>query len=561
MSDILERFAVLILPEKITFLAEDFFAEISNVSKKDLKTFLSSIISDSAENVYIKKQAIDRLMDLVFLNSIKPRQALGILLDDWEGTNLLLTVNRVKSLYYLYEQDPDEIETIFTAYSKEDEAELSAEALFHLGLINLQKGLLASELEYSLFSLEKSKSDFHSASQLIENRIDAVVFTKIVELTIDVIKKVTASLSNKLKELASLLFQRESYAFSFVDAPFYVGFYRVLYGLLEISQQTPSSWLDFRHNLTNLFFQYSSIQNQEIKSRLSLSTLTTSFIEKLDDSFFLPFFSLNFSAEKSRISARLGELDETSEEASFLKKIIELSTGDLKKKASIDSLKFELAKIFPLVSIDTINNLLTSNDDLSEGAKLFKVFEILQKPSTVQLNDALIRSCLQLQSMRIYYGNYSEDDRNTMIASLLESSGFLIKDQTRRSRSQTGKSAGEVDILVEDYNHNPISIIEAMNLTSVQKDYIKQHIDKIFTYDANGLVNNYILVYANVVNFGTFYTNYRNYVRSNAFQFPLISLTEANELPYSEIRKFTIIHRRNNLDVNMNHILINLFDK
>jgi len=558
MANIVHNYNYMSVPERMGFMSVDFFTQIQRADVQQLNGFLLGIISDQKENSYVKGLAIDRLMDLVFLGTIKCRQALSILIDNWSLDEVHLNVKRIKSLYFLYEHSSQEIETLLIQYLSNDEAELSAEASFHLGLINMQKGLLSLDQSTSIYSLEKSKAEFLSASQIIENRVDANIFSKIISLTLDILKNVTDSLVNGLKEIGDLLFKIEGFSFNFRNGPFYTGFYRVLQGLANISVQNPRSWLDYRLELSNLFQQYALIQNQEIKDRLQLSSLSGSFLEKLNTAFFDPFFTLNFSADKSRISSRLIEVDQNSPEAIFLNKLLALSGDEVKKKADNEALKKELMKLFSPVGEDTINSLLLQFSDLDIQARLFKVFEILSKPSAVQLDDVIIRCCLMLQSMRSYYGNCLEDDRNTIIANLLESAGYLLKDQTRRSITQTGKSAGEIDVFIEDINHNPISIIEALNLSSVDKSYIELHIDKIFTYDANGLKDNYVIVYSTAANFGSFYNRYRDFVKSHIFKYPLKSLKENTQLPYAELKSFTVVHERNSMEINMHHIVINL---
>ena len=109
------------------------------------------------------------------------------------------------------------------------------------------------------------------------------------------------------------------------------------------------------------------------------------------------------------------------------------------------------------------------------------VIEELKAPSINEFTDKLINACIKLQGNRIYRGNYSEDDRNTFIASILEASDYNTKDQTRWSTSAAGKSAGEIDIFIYDKKGYPFTIIEALNLASLKTDYTILHINKIFT--------------------------------------------------------------------------------
>lgn len=561
MTGLKNHFTPKSIPERIRFLQFDFFAEAKMSTDKELSFLLSTIILDSAENTYVRKLAVERLMDLVFLEKLKPRQALTILIDNWEADEVLLNITRIKSIYYFSEYDGEEVKSILEQYQNSEEVELAAEAFFHLGLIDMQHGLLSQDQVSSISFLEKSQFKFQSASEIIENRTDARVLSKVIELTVNVLKNITHSLRDCLKEIADLLFQMEGFSFNFKNGPFYIGFYRILVGIVKISEQNPLSWLDYRAELSSLFFEYSLIKDQEIKDRLSLSRLSSSFLEKLNALFFEPFFALNFSAEQSRITVRLNELPENSQEASFLKNLLSILATDPKKKASSELLKTQFKQLFPSVSDATINELEVKYSGDNQLLQMFKIYRELAKPSPAQLDNAILRSCLNMQTNRLYYGNFSEDDRNTFIASLLESAGYLIKDQTKKSTTQTGKSAGEIDIFIQDSDRFPISLIEALNLTSVSKDYIKTHIDKIFTYDANGLLDNYILVYANVKKFDSFYVSYRDFVKSHSFQYPLVRLVEDSSLPYSELKRFTIVHNRNDVEVNMHHVVINLSER
>lgn len=561
MAGINNHFTAMTVAERITFLQFEFFAQADKSSEKELNILLSGIISDSNENTYIQKLAIERLMDLVFLNKLKPRQALAVLIDNWDQEDISLNITRIKSLYYLFEHEKEDIEIIFSHYLISEETELAAEASFHLGLIDMQQGLLSQDKASSVASLEKSRSEFFSASQLVENRTDAHILGKVLDLTVNILNNVNHCLESGLKEIAELLFKMEGFSFNFKQGPFYIGFYRILTGLANISEQNPRSWLDYRAELSSLFYQYSLIKDQEIKDRLSLSQLSSSFLGKLNTAYFEPFFALNFSADQSRITLRLNELPIDSQEASFLKNLLAFLGTDSKKKASSESLKSQLKQLFPSASDVTIAGIERKYSGENEHTQLYNIYKELSRPSATRLGDAIIKSCLTIQTNHIYYGNFPEDDRNTFIASLLESSGFLIKDQTRKSTSETGKSAGEVDIFIQDIDHVPISLIEALNLTYVYKSNIVTHINKIFTYDANGLPDNYIIVYANVANFGSFYNTYRDYVKSHAFKFPLVELTEDSSVQFSELKKFTVVHNRHGLKVNMHHIVINLSDK
>lgn len=100
----------------------------------------------------------------------------------------------------------------------------------------------------------------------------------------------------------------------------------------------------------------------------------------------------------------------------------------------------------------------------------------------------LLAACVKLQSNSTYFET-SENQRNDYIRDLLKTEKYDVKDQTRRGISAIGKSAGEVDILIEE-GGLPVTIIEALNLDSLDTNYLDRHLDKVYRYDTVGNVFN-----------------------------------------------------------------------
>lgn len=164
-----------------------------------------------------------------------------------------------------------------------------------------------------------------------------------------------------------------------------------------------------------------------------------------------------------------------------------------------------------------------------------------------------------MQANRIYKGNFSEDDRNTYISDLLDSAGYQTKDQTRQGTSYAGKSAGEIDILIKDSRGLPFTIIEALNLVSVDKKYIKKHIEKLLNnYDTVGLENNFIVVYANVANFGGFCSKYIDYISNkHKYKYLFQSVKEIEDYRYADFKIYEAEHIRHGNKVFLYHVIIN----
>ena len=199
-------------------------------------------------------------------------------------------------------------------------------------------------------------------------------------------------------------------------------------------------------------------------------------------------------------------------------------------------------------------NILVLKVHKAERFVGIKIESDISKDIDKYLEDVLY-SCIQLQSL-VLYSDSKENDRNDFIVKILESKGYIIKDQTRRGKSNTGKDAGEVDAYIQNRNGFPFSIIEALKLKSFNSDYVDTHIDKIYKYDTVGNLVNICLTYANVENFDAFWQKYYNHVRIRDYRNKLVAMDENGVLPYSEIRVAKATHLRSGKLTYLYHIAV-----
>lgn len=132
--------------------------------------------------------------------------------------------------------------------------------------------------------------------------------------------------------------------------------------------------------------------------------------------------------------------------------------------------------------------------------------------------DDLIQACKMMQANRTYIGKDSkgndieENIRNDYLRDMLEFKGYVAKDQTRQGFSKSGKDAGELDILIRcNTKVQSQIVIEGMNLTSIEKDIVKDHFEKIFEYDTNGNNYNVLLSYVSASDFSSFCLKYKRF--------------------------------------------------
>lgn len=545
--------------KKIEFFDSDIQKVARGLTEKELYAFLRATILDKEENSYIRKKALEVFVNCILLKMLKVRHGLSLLIDDWEtDAETFLEAQRLKELFLFYDED-DSVEEIFQEGLTSSEAEISSQCFLNLGLIKMQRGFSSKTKEDCLKQLDESLYYFNKSGQEIENRVDAKIYKRTVLVVIDILKGIWGEVGSNLEVIANLLFRKEVFSFKLEKHSLYSGFYRVLWNLTKIKVEDVSQWLDFRNGLNRLFVQYSEIKNQTLKDRLNESVLSKVYVSTLKNYFLEPYFALSLKSDVARIDARLQEVNVGSDEHQFLLDVRRIVEDSDKKKIELQTLEERLKKAFPLRTSAAISNVVKRIKYPNNPHDILNAYEELSLPTDSQLLDHVISACSKLQGNRTYRGNYSEDDRNTYIADLLESSGYIAKDQTRWSTSYAGKSAGEIDIFLHDKFGHPLSIIEALNLDSLKQNYTKLHLDKVFKYDVTGLQSNFIVTYSNAKNFADFWNKYKEFIKNHTYKYDLITCEEIENYPYSEIRVIKAKHLRSEKQVSLYHIAINLY--
>jgi len=189
--------------------------------------------------------------------------------------------------------------------------------------------------------------------------------------------------------------------------------------------------------------------------------------------------------------------------------------------------------------------------------KLLKGFE--SKPSQKDLLETIKIIAQKVQGVAKTMPP-DEDSRNTFFALLIEAHGFIVKDQSRWGRSETGKSMGYTDIKIENSKRKTLAIIEAFNLKGFDKNYIDRHLIKLFGYDPTGLEKNFIIVYSEVNDFSGLWKKYLDNIYEIDFRFPLKGITQ-EKTGYAEIKLAKTKHMREDEEVSIYHLFINMNPK
>ena len=131
-----------------------------------------------------------------------------------------------------------------------------------------------------------------------------------------------------------------------------------------------------------------------------------------------------------------------------------------------------------------------------------------------KLCEYLISACAQIQSNPKYW-NEKEDPRSTQVRTILRNRGVFVSDQTLYGHAKDSDNPGEVDLMIMKDAADPLTIIEAMNIDSVNKKYIQDHLNKLLDdYNPSGLPELFLVAYVQKAkkSFQTFWNDYVDFI-------------------------------------------------
>ena len=147
-----------------------------------------------------------------------------------------------------------------------------------------------------------------------------------------------------------------------------------------------------------------------------------------------------------------------------------------------------------------------------------------------KLLEKIILACGNIQDEPIYRlvpksdghgyvnGQGMEDLRNRRIRDNLMNAGYRMNDQTQRGVSGTGKSVGELDMLVCNDSNEPWTIIEALRVSDQDKSEWNKHLKKLSdNYNTRGFPVLYLLTYvdADAKTFAQIWESYQEHIKTH----------------------------------------------
>lgn len=182
--------------------------------------------------------------------------------------------------------------------------------------------------------------------------------------------------------------------------------------------------------------------------------------------------------------------------------------------------------------------------------------KVIQKDK--KLAKTIATACIKLIQKPLFI-NQTENIRNDEIRDYLSMAGYDVKDQTRTGFSSSGISIGEADMMIVE-NNIPFSFIEALNLKSVDRAYIIEHIERIHKYDRTGTSANFLICYVNSKNPERFTIEYLKLITSYTYTLPVVEFNpdvkDILDTMAANIRIIKQSFNRNRNITDLYHILV-----
>lgn len=181
------------------------------------------------------------------------------------------------------------------------------------------------------------------------------------------------------------------------------------------------------------------------------------------------------------------------------------------------------------------------------------------------LLDSMISVGLHLQGNKNYRG-WDENGRNSVVRDSLGDNGYIVLDQSLRGTSETGKSYGELDLLIQREPNRPWVLCEALIVGGYTYKW-NEHLDKLLNeYNPHGLSTLFLLTYVDCekTKFTSIWTKYKQHIRENAPENFLcmpetVSMDLHSEYEYIKIARCS--YRRDSYVPTVYHIFVQMDPK
>lgn len=541
--------------EKVYFWDVIFNQEMTDIDPESVLQFLKNVVLNNNETLFCKMRALKEIISWTFLDKIKQRKTISFLLDEMINSNEeSLECYRLKYLSLFYQREKHDIKDTLLKKSNEQNSLIKAEAKYQLGLIIFFDSNDLHNKKQFLDSIMNAKQIFEEVALIEENRIDAELLSLICSYINSCFIFDLESCKKTYQQIKELIFEGILLQIDDKISPVYLNIGQNISKLHKIINKNPDTWIDYKIEFNKLCADFYELLNFSYKNNDWYRSLQERMNERLKVEIIEPIFKYNYKATLSKIEVLLSQSYNNDPTTTFLNYLKEILLSEDIKEVNHNQEWFK--KNFPMLTEDDWNSFNESVNQSNVSGAVYNLLNAMQKLTPEKVLDDIVSACIKLQANQ-KFKNCIEDERNDYIRDMLSSQKYDLRDQTRQGTSKEGKTSGENDLLIFN-NNEPCCLFEALNLKSLDKGYIKEHIDKIYKYDTLGYRYNFLVSYVKIKDFSSFWTKYLDYIKEYEYPYPLDSFEEnaGDKYYYPSLRVASTTLLRNEIKTVLYHICV-----
>lgn len=299
-----KTFSTKSIKDKVVLL-EDWMQGCDNInfgSEKSVKGFFREVIENES-NIYLRKLSIEFLSFLTALDKIRKSSTIDILLDIEDSDEPQIIVPSLKYLYAFYDNNDDILKKL-QDFKESLDADVSSEAYYRLGLIQLlNNGVFNDNINF-LKCLEQSARLFKSAFCTVENRVDAQYFYEVTNYLMAIISVDKISAEAALKNLTNLSFVRSAFSYNTESFKLENKIHDVLLKVYRIFENSNNhnNWIDYAREFSRLAQYHLEFLNISFSNNEVQYQLIENFKKSIDSQILENMYINNFAYYEAKIN-------------------------------------------------------------------------------------------------------------------------------------------------------------------------------------------------------------------------------------------------------------------
>jgi len=229
--------------EKVLFF-DNFYqnVDVETVVVDDLVSFLENVFKTSSD-AFLKERALYYLSGLLLTKyTTNPYKAIALLLDIKPTDEEFLIVETIKFLFLFHSMGQyDQIRSAIEGFQNHQSAEVTSEAYFRLGLMELENITTALSTIDLLQTLTNAEKFFRAATIEVENRVDADFFLCFITLQSAIFKNDYKAFEVAYNEMLSAVSEKQLYSLDAGDIEIEFSIYKLIEQLKRSYETTHRS--------------------------------------------------------------------------------------------------------------------------------------------------------------------------------------------------------------------------------------------------------------------------------------------------------------------------------